>query len=58
MGSPISSVDYCDEDHKLWSKVYKILRSLSRENAIKEYNQGIQELEKNKIFEEDKIPDL
>lgn len=58
MSDPIPEVNYSAEEHQLWGKIYKDVKPLHQELGCTEYNNAIENLEKEGLFSPNKIPQL
>ncbi|XP_055624823.1 tyrosine 3-monooxygenase isoform X1 [Toxorhynchites rutilus septentrionalis] len=57
-GDPIPHIDYTDVENKTWSAVFGRVKELMQKHACAEYIAVFQKLEEEKIFVEQRIPQL
>ena len=58
MGEPIPKFDYNQQENGVWNKVYSRLRDNARTYGTRELNEGFDQLEKDNIITEAKVPNL
>lgn len=57
-GDPIPHIFYTQTENDTWSSVFRVVKDLMPKHACREYNVVFAKLEKEKIFVEDRIPQL
>ena len=57
-GDPIPHIEYTETEHNTWGSVFNVVKDLMPKHACREYNVVFDRLEKQKIFEQHRIPQL
>ena len=57
-GDPIPHINYTETENKTWQSVFNTVKGLLKQHACSEYGTVFAKLEQEKIFVEDKIPQL
>ena len=57
-GDSIPYIEYTQIEHDTWGSVFRTVKGLMPKHACREYNQVFVKLEKEKIFVENRIPQL
>ncbi|CRK95715.1 CLUMA_CG009172, isoform A [Clunio marinus] len=57
-GDAIPLIEYTETENNTWSSVFRVVKDLMPKHACREYNQVFAKLEKEKIFVENRIPQL
>ncbi|XP_075164248.1 tyrosine hydroxylase ple [Haematobia irritans] len=57
-GDPIPHINYTEVEVKTWRSVFRMVKELTPKHACKEYRIAFKKLEEEKIFVEDRLPQL
>jgi len=57
-GQPIPTVDYTEDEHATWTKVYDRLQNLQQKYACKDFQQAMHSFNKQGVLTRDRIPQL